>query len=196
VSEAPLTYAYALASEAESIDGSITYVDDEGNVLLTTPIEGIAKGTTRKVPVPSVITVGEGADASYWRTVCFGGAVEAGYPGTSDFTISCKSLGGPAGNAGGFYNATIRYVDGQGNVLWTQPLVGGMAQYPAAVGDIDGDGSVTISDVTAIQRYLAEMQSFYEEERMVADTNADGVIDISDATYLQMYLAGYDVVLA
>ncbi|MBQ1238552.1 MAG: dockerin type I repeat-containing protein, partial [Ruminococcus sp.] len=59
-----------------------------------------------------------------------------------------------------------------------------------------GDGSVTISDVTAIQRYLAEMQSFYEEERMVADTNADGVIDISDATYLQMYLAGYDVVLA
>ncbi|MBQ1806227.1 MAG: dockerin type I repeat-containing protein, partial [Ruminococcus sp.] len=56
--------------------------------------------------------------------------------------------------------------------------------------------SVTISDVTAIQRYLAEMQSFYEEERMVADTNADGVIDISDATYLQMYLAGYDVVLA
>ena len=122
VSEAPLTYAYTLASEAESIDGSITYVDDEGNVLLTTPIEGIAKGTTRKVPVPSVITVGEGADASYWRTVCFGGAVEAGYPGTSDFTISCKSLGGPAGNAGGFYNATIRYVDGQGNVLLTDSV--------------------------------------------------------------------------
>ena len=122
VSDKPLTYSYSLASDAESIDGSITYVDDQGNVLLTQPIEGIAKGTTRKVSIPSVITVGEGADASYWRTVCFGGAVEAGYPGTSDFTIRCKSLGGTAGNAGGFYNAVIRYVDGQGNVLLTDSV--------------------------------------------------------------------------
>ena len=37
------------------------------------------------------------------------------------------------------HNEEINVIDGQGNVLWTQPLVGGMAQYPAAVGDINKD---------------------------------------------------------
>lgn len=99
------------------------------------------------------------------------------------------------------YDVSVRIVSSEGYV-YSRSVYEEMgeirftARHIHKSGDIDGDGSVTISDVTAIQRYLAEMQSFYEEERMVADTNADGVIDISDATYLQMYLAGYDVVLA
>ena len=47
------------------------------------------------------------------------------------------------------HNEEINVIDGQGNVLWTQPLVGGMAQYPAAVGDIDGDGTLEIVALTA-----------------------------------------------
>ncbi len=99
------------------------------------------------------------------------------------------------------YDVTISIFSTEGYVYshWERMLMGRIdvtARHIHKSGDINGDGSVTISDVTAIQRYLAEMQSFYEEERMVTDTNADGVIDISDATYLQMYLAGYDVVLA
>lgn len=130
VTETPLTYAYTLAADAETIDGSITYVDEEGNVLLQQAIEGIAKGSSQKVSIPSVITVGEEGDTSYWRTVCFGGAVEASYPGTSDFTINCKSLGGAAGNAGGFYNAHIRFVDRDGNVLLTDSVtVTGIYRY-------------------------------------------------------------------
>lgn len=99
------------------------------------------------------------------------------------------------------YDVSVRIVSSEGYV-YSRSVYEEMgeirftARHIHKSGDINGDGSVTISDVTAIQRYLAEMQSFYEEERMVADTNADGVIDISDATYLQMYLAGYDVVLA
>lgn len=99
------------------------------------------------------------------------------------------------------YDVSVRIVSSEGYV-YSRSVYEEMgeirftARHIHKSGDIDGDGSVTISDVTAIQRYLAEMQSFYEEERMVADTNADGVIDISDATYLQMYLAEYDVVLA
>lgn len=47
------------------------------------------------------------------------------------------------------HNEEINVIDGQGNVLWTQPLVGGMAQYPAAVGDINKDGILEIVALTA-----------------------------------------------
>ena len=63
-------------------------------------------------------------------------------------------------------------------------------------GDINGDDMVNVSDVTMLQRYLADMCDLYDEQRAIADTNADGSVDILDATYLQMYLAEYDVVLA
>ncbi len=47
------------------------------------------------------------------------------------------------------HSEEINVIDGQGNVLWTQPLVGGMAQYPAAVGDINKDGILEIVSLTA-----------------------------------------------
>ncbi len=47
------------------------------------------------------------------------------------------------------HNEEINVIDGQGNILWTQPLVGGMAQYPAAVGDINKDGTLEIVSLTA-----------------------------------------------
>ncbi len=47
------------------------------------------------------------------------------------------------------HNEEINVIDGQGNVLWTQPLMGGMAQYPAAVGDINKDGILEIVSLTA-----------------------------------------------
>lgn len=62
-------------------------------------------------------------------------------------------------------------------------------------GDVDLDGQISINDVTAIQRYLAELELLSGEQLALADTNGDEVIDISDATHLQMYLAEYDVVL-
>ena len=47
------------------------------------------------------------------------------------------------------HNEEVNVIDGQGNVLWTQPLVGGMGQYPASVADIDGDGTLEIVALTA-----------------------------------------------
>ena len=47
------------------------------------------------------------------------------------------------------HNEEINVIDGQGNVLWTQTLIGGMAQYPAAVGDINKDGILEIVSLTA-----------------------------------------------
>ena len=61
------------------------------------------------------------------------------------------------------------------------------------LGDTDGDDYVDISDVTQIQRHLAELESLEGIYLHVADANQDGTLDISDATTLQMYLAEYDI---
>ena len=55
------------------------------------------------------------------------------------------------------------------------------------------DGTVSISDVTAIQRYIAEMHELSDIGFMNADANGDGKVDIADATHWQMHLAEYDV---
>ena len=60
------------------------------------------------------------------------------------------------------------------------------------IGDTNLDGRITISDVTAIQRHLAELELFTDEQIALADTNGDGIINIIDATHLQKYLAEFD----
>jgi len=61
------------------------------------------------------------------------------------------------------------------------------------LGDVDDDGNVSISDVTLIQRHLAELEQLEGIFLYAADTNKNGVVDISDATAVQMHLAEYDV---
>ena len=63
------------------------------------------------------------------------------------------------------------------------------------IGDTNLDGIISISDVTDIQRHLAELIHFSDEQLALADTDGNGVINIADATRLQMYLAEYEVVL-
>lgn len=47
------------------------------------------------------------------------------------------------------HNDQINVINGQGAILWSQTLAGGMAQYPAAVGDLDNDGYPEIVALTA-----------------------------------------------
>ena len=63
---------------------------------------------------------------------------------------------------------------------------------PYQIGDTNLDGKITIRDVTAIQRHLAELERFADKYLVLADTNGDGVINIIDATHLQKYLAEFD----
>ena len=63
------------------------------------------------------------------------------------------------------------------------------------IGDTNCDGHITVSDVTAIQRHIAELEVFTDEQLALADTNGDGSIDITDATHLQKYLAEFDGVV-
>lgn len=57
--------------------------------------------------------------------------------------------------------------------------------YMITKGDVNRDGSITISDVTMIQYYIAELTDFTEVQFYAADMNNDGEITIADSTILQ-----------
>ena len=58
-------------------------------------------------------------------------------------------------------------------------------------GDVDGDGKVTISDATLIQKAAIGLVSFTNLQKQLADVNGDGTVSVSDATCIQKYLAKY-----
>ena len=58
------------------------------------------------------------------------------------------------------------------------------------MGDVDGDGEVSIMDVTAIQMHLAKLSTLDEEALSYADVNGDGYVTILDGTEIQLILAG------
>lgn len=59
--------------------------------------------------------------------------------------------------------------------------------YPIILGDVDGDGEVTILDATAIQRYLVNLPNA-SFNKAAADTDGDSEITILDATAIQRFL--------
>lgn len=62
------------------------------------------------------------------------------------------------------------------------------------LGDVDIDGSVTIVDVTHIQRYLVGAATPYSETiTLIGDADKDGELCITDATLLQRYLSGIKI---
>lgn len=66
---------------------------------------------------------------------------------------------------------------------------GGISITDMIYGDVNNDGSVTVLDATMLQKYLAGLVSFSDEQLAVADTNGDGNITVLDATAIQKYLA-------
>ena len=61
------------------------------------------------------------------------------------------------------------------------------------LGDANEDGRITVLDITAIQRHIAEIQPLTDKGYKAADVNGDGEVTIEDATALQMYLAEVEV---
>lgn len=60
----------------------------------------------------------------------------------------------------------------------------------AIIGEVNSDGVISIADATTLQKYLANIVDFNDEQLAVADTNGDGKISIIDATEIQKYLVG------
>ena len=63
----------------------------------------------------------------------------------------------------------------------------------ALLGDANGDGTVNISDVTAIQRHIASLKRLSGIYLKTSDVNTDGGITITDATTIQRFLAEYAI---
>ncbi|MBR5722727.1 MAG: carbohydrate-binding protein [Oscillospiraceae bacterium] len=59
----------------------------------------------------------------------------------------------------------------------------------AKLGDVNGDGSIDLKDVTVLRRYLAGGWNAVIIEAN-SDVNKDGSIDLKDVTVLRRYLAG------
>ena len=56
-------------------------------------------------------------------------------------------------------------------------------------GDVDRDGTLSITDVTLIQKYLAELAALDDEQLLLADYLSDGEVNIADATAIQIAIA-------
>lgn len=58
------------------------------------------------------------------------------------------------------------------------------------LGDVNGDGVISILDATEIQKYLASLSNLSDNQIILADFNKDGIISIIDATEIQKYIVG------
>ncbi|WP_293969604.1 dockerin type I domain-containing protein [uncultured Ruminococcus sp.] len=58
------------------------------------------------------------------------------------------------------------------------------------LGDVNGDGKVTVVDATTIQQYLAGLTTLSSAQLAAGDVNGDGNITVADATQIQKYIAG------
>nr|WP_316622938.1 dockerin type I repeat-containing protein [uncultured Ruminococcus sp.] len=59
---------------------------------------------------------------------------------------------------------------------------------PTVLGDVDGDGDVTILDATLIRRYEVQLGTLSDQQQLAADVDGDGKVTILDATWIQRYL--------
>ena len=57
------------------------------------------------------------------------------------------------------------------------------------LGDVNGDGFVTVYDATLVQKHAAEITTLTGDALAAADTNKDGVVTVADATLIQKYTA-------
>ena len=61
------------------------------------------------------------------------------------------------------------------------------------LGDVNNDGIVTISDVTALQRHIAQLVTLDYDRQAAGDVDASGNLIITDVTEIQRFLAEMDV---
>ena len=57
------------------------------------------------------------------------------------------------------------------------------------LGDVDGNGIITVADATLVQKHAAEMIELEGSALAAADTNHDGIVSVADATLIQQYAA-------
>ncbi len=90
-----------------------------------------------------------------------------------------------------FFDMYIYTVDWmQGRAAWLSEQFYPDWRQPVLLrGDANGDGDVTIDDVTLIQMHLADILYLDDNQLKAAEVDGDGDVTIDDVTRIQMYLA-------
>lgn len=57
------------------------------------------------------------------------------------------------------------------------------------LGDVNGDGAITIVDATTVQQLIVDKMSMTDTQELTSDTNEDGTTSVTDATAIQKYIA-------
>ena len=57
------------------------------------------------------------------------------------------------------------------------------------MGDVDGNGKITIADAVMIQKHIAHILTLSDEQCAVADVDENGKITVADAVMIQKYIA-------
>lgn len=93
-----------------------------------------------------------------------------------DLTVVCDPL--PAGMESRSCQVKVKsYMAAESDVITITQTAAG----PALLGDVNGDGEVNVSDVTALINRILGTASFDDS---VCDINGDGVVNVSDVTAL------------
>ena len=58
----------------------------------------------------------------------------------------------------------------------------------AIYGDVNGDGKITVDDVTLIQKSAVFLVTFDKNKSILTDVNNDGLINVLDVTLIQKYI--------
>ncbi len=83
------------------------------------------------------------------------------------------------------------------SLLLTLPITAAAADRNAAeaaqgvVGDVDGDGAVTIDDVSVLQAHFAEIMTLSDSAVILGDADLSDDTDVNDVTVLQRFLAHF-----
>ena len=56
------------------------------------------------------------------------------------------------------------------------------------LGDVNGDGEITVVDATILQKYIVGQTTLDDETLNVADVNKDGAVTVVDATLIQKFV--------
>ncbi|MEM7165544.1 MAG: dockerin type I domain-containing protein [Planctomycetota bacterium] len=78
------------------------------------------------------------------------------------------------------YQCTLEIVDNSGTMTASEPITLYFQTEDVLVGDVDLDGSLTPSDLTAFYAVLADPSAATAAERVAADVNLDGQVDQQD----------------
>jgi len=159
------------ATPGQGNDGDEVYIDDMELIYLASMTDLKYQGTTIEGWNPAVTT--------------YNMQIE-GEPNLDDFTATVEGASAVLTksmeqNANGSYRIAISAVAADLQTA-TSYIINVTAPANVLIGDVDGDGNVTISDVTALIDYLLGGTANINEQN--ADIDNDGNIAISDVTAL------------